>query len=313
MAGNGKGGRDFLDLGDWNAVCSMCGRKRKASEMVRNWQGMFRCPEHNEARHPQEYVRAVPDIQTPPWVQPPCDEFAGVCFPEDICDIADFAVADCAICDFTSPMSPAVVPSTTIYVDDFIDADNTLLANHVSNSGHRYGGISLTTGSGAVFPTTKKISSDRLVSTNSDYGLVTPSWTPPSANYYIQAVVRFVPVIVTSCSILLAGRVQDRANAFGETIGYILELGYDNPSVSWLIKIWSLNAGVLVDSLTLPALTVNQDYTLKFVLSGSTLTGYLDGVQKVTGTDTALTAAGVIGATIFTQRVQVGSIQSEAL
>lgn len=103
MAGNGKGGRDFLDLGDWNAVCSMCGRKRKASEMVRNWQGMFRCPEHNETRHPQEYVRAVPDVQTPPWVQPPCDEFAAVCFPLDITGIADYAVADCAICEYVSP------------------------------------------------------------------------------------------------------------------------------------------------------------------------------------------------------------------
>jgi hypothetical protein len=98
-----SGGRDYLDLGTWNASCSMCGRKRKANEMVRNWQGMYRCPEHNEVRHPQEYVRAVPDIQTPPWVQPESDVFAGVCFPNDQTAIADFAVADCAICDFVSP------------------------------------------------------------------------------------------------------------------------------------------------------------------------------------------------------------------
>lgn len=104
MSGWGRGGRDHLDLGDWNASCSMCGRKRKASEMVRNWQGQFRCPEHNEARHPQEYVRPVPDVQTPPWVQPPCDEFAGVCFPDDITGIADYAVADCAICEYVSPV-----------------------------------------------------------------------------------------------------------------------------------------------------------------------------------------------------------------
>lgn len=48
----------------------MCGRKRKASELVKNWQGMYRCPVHNEVRHPQDFVRAVPDVQTPPWVQP---------------------------------------------------------------------------------------------------------------------------------------------------------------------------------------------------------------------------------------------------
>lgn len=67
------GRADFWQPGDWNATCSMCGRKRKASTMVKNWQGMYRCPEHNEPRHPQDFVRSVADIQTPPWAQPPTD------------------------------------------------------------------------------------------------------------------------------------------------------------------------------------------------------------------------------------------------
>lgn len=66
-----KGRADYLALGNWNALCSMCGRKRKASEMVRNWEGQYRCPVHNEIRQPQDFVRGVPDIMTPPWVQPP--------------------------------------------------------------------------------------------------------------------------------------------------------------------------------------------------------------------------------------------------
>ncbi len=103
MSTLGSGGRDYLDLGTWNASCSMCGRKRKAQEMVRNWQGLYRCPEHNEPRHPQEYVRAVPDVETPPWTQPETDVFAAVCFPNDQTGIADWAIADCAICDYISP------------------------------------------------------------------------------------------------------------------------------------------------------------------------------------------------------------------
>lgn len=63
------GQADDLRLGDWNARCSMCNKKRKASELVKNWQGMWRCPEHNEPRHPQDFVRGIPDIQTPPWTQ----------------------------------------------------------------------------------------------------------------------------------------------------------------------------------------------------------------------------------------------------
>lgn len=66
-----KGPADYLDLGDWNARCSLCDCKAKASWLVRNWQGQYRCPQHNEPRQPQDFVRAVPDITTPPWTQHP--------------------------------------------------------------------------------------------------------------------------------------------------------------------------------------------------------------------------------------------------
>ena len=99
-------------LGDWLAVCSMCGHKRRASELVKNWQGMWRCPNHNEPRQPQDFVRAVPDIQTPPWVQPmPADRFQLVCFPNGISAIADYAVADCAIADFVHPAFDPTITS----------------------------------------------------------------------------------------------------------------------------------------------------------------------------------------------------------
>lgn len=67
------GRADYWQPGDWNAVCSQCGRKRKASDLIKNWQGMYRCREHDEPRHPQDFVRGVPDIQTPPWTQPPSE------------------------------------------------------------------------------------------------------------------------------------------------------------------------------------------------------------------------------------------------
>ena len=61
---------DFYKHGDWNAVCFQCGRKKKASELKKHWQGYWVCPEHWEARHPQDFVRAVPDNMPPPWAQP---------------------------------------------------------------------------------------------------------------------------------------------------------------------------------------------------------------------------------------------------
>ena len=68
---------DYLNLGDWNATCFECGRKKKASTLLKHWQGYYVCPEHFETRHPQDFVRAVHEKQTPPWTQPqPADSFA---------------------------------------------------------------------------------------------------------------------------------------------------------------------------------------------------------------------------------------------
>lgn len=64
------GRADYLVLGDWNVVCYQCGFKAKASQMEKNWQGFYVHPEHNEPRQEQDFVRGVPDNQTPPWVQP---------------------------------------------------------------------------------------------------------------------------------------------------------------------------------------------------------------------------------------------------
>ena len=70
--------RDYFSPGDWNVNCSMCGRKIKASSAVQNWQGQWRCQQHNEPRQPQDFVRAVPDIQTPPFVQIRNDSFVSI-------------------------------------------------------------------------------------------------------------------------------------------------------------------------------------------------------------------------------------------
>ena len=73
----GGGKADYLELGDWNAVCYECGRKFKASQLLRHWQGYYVCKEHWEPRQPQDFVRSINDVQTPPWVQPmPADTFA---------------------------------------------------------------------------------------------------------------------------------------------------------------------------------------------------------------------------------------------
>lgn len=106
---------DFLALGDWNALCSMCGHKFKASELTKNWQGQFRCRTCQEVRHPQDFVKAVPEREVPSWIQPrPRNVFAEFCTPNGSSAVADCAVADCAIADYIHPAFDANVEEEDI-------------------------------------------------------------------------------------------------------------------------------------------------------------------------------------------------------
>ena len=102
-------GADYLALGDWNAACAWCGRKRKASTMRQlppgvPGGGLRVCPDHWNPRQPQDFVRGIPDYQAPPWVQPEADNFVQICTPNTITAIAWYAEAGCAIAGYVSPM-----------------------------------------------------------------------------------------------------------------------------------------------------------------------------------------------------------------
>lgn len=99
------GHADYYEDGGWNATCYECGRKFKASEMQRQWQGYWVCRQHWEPRQPQDFVRAIPEKPSPPWVQPPADEYAAVCFPNDQSAIPDYAIPNCAKPDYISPFN----------------------------------------------------------------------------------------------------------------------------------------------------------------------------------------------------------------
>jgi hypothetical protein len=92
-----RGPADYLELGTWNARCSMCGKKEKANRMVRNWQGLYRCKECNEPRNAQDFVRGVQDIQAPAWVQPEEDIDEFVCTYNGCSAIAGWAVPGCSV------------------------------------------------------------------------------------------------------------------------------------------------------------------------------------------------------------------------
>lgn len=65
-----RGPKDYLKIGDHNAFCDRCGFKYKASELRKEWQGFMVCATCWEPRHPQEFVRSIPEKPAPPWSRP---------------------------------------------------------------------------------------------------------------------------------------------------------------------------------------------------------------------------------------------------
>lgn len=106
------GRADYLSLGDWNASCFQCGRKRKASTMKKHWQGYYVCPEHWEPRHPQDFVRGVKENPSVPWSQPAQIQFV---YPTNSTSaIAGIAISGLAIAGTGGNLNP---PGTTNFID----------------------------------------------------------------------------------------------------------------------------------------------------------------------------------------------------
>lgn len=62
--------------GTWAAICDRCGFRYASDLLKEDWQGLRLCRKCYEPRHPQEFVRGVPDNPAPPWTRPePADLF----------------------------------------------------------------------------------------------------------------------------------------------------------------------------------------------------------------------------------------------
>lgn len=98
MAGPRRGPEDFFSPGDWNVICSICGTKLKASEAVKNWQGMWRHPKCNEERQPQDFVTAIPTPEMAvPWAQPDLDTDNLICTLNGCSGIPGVAMPGCSL------------------------------------------------------------------------------------------------------------------------------------------------------------------------------------------------------------------------
>lgn len=117
--------------GTWRAICDRCGFELPSNLLIKDWQGLRVCKECWEPRHPQDFVRGVPDCQTPPWTRPEPPDI----FVELLCDmwssasLADFGVADCAKAD------------SEVTVEQLIDIFNPVAIAGIAVTGRSIAGV----------------------------------------------------------------------------------------------------------------------------------------------------------------------------
>lgn len=58
----------------WNALCDVCGFKKKSFDLRKRWDGMYCCHTCWEPRHPQDFLRARKETSNRlPWTRPDHD------------------------------------------------------------------------------------------------------------------------------------------------------------------------------------------------------------------------------------------------
>jgi hypothetical protein len=62
--------KNHLILGNWNALCDSCGRKFKALDLQKRWDGLMVCKEDYELRHPSDFLRVQKEKITVDFSRP---------------------------------------------------------------------------------------------------------------------------------------------------------------------------------------------------------------------------------------------------
>jgi len=68
------GRADYYKHGDNNVICDRCGFKYKASQLKKEWNGLWTCPFDWEPRHPQDLIKSKHDDQRPSLSRPGAED-----------------------------------------------------------------------------------------------------------------------------------------------------------------------------------------------------------------------------------------------
>lgn len=106
--------KTYLLRGSWNVICDRCGEKFKADELKREWTGLMVCEGCWEPRHPQDFLRSVPDKMSVPFVRPrPADIFVPITYTPTVNETVQVAETVLATSNFYRYI-PSIINGQTL-------------------------------------------------------------------------------------------------------------------------------------------------------------------------------------------------------
>ncbi len=98
--------------GQWLAICDRCGMQFLSNKLTKTWDGLMVDARCWEPRHPQEFVRGIPDELGVAWVSPDSAEI----------NISPFDYIDAGYWDQPSVVT-GVATDATYTTDRYLDMD----------------------------------------------------------------------------------------------------------------------------------------------------------------------------------------------
>lgn len=115
--------------GTWAAICDRCGFRFPSDQLIKDWTGLMVCRKDFETRHPQDFVRAVPDNQTPPWTRPE---------PTDVFIEPTYYDTPTLEIDFTTGVMPAEVTFTRSTTATYVNSNGALVTAAINEPRFQY-------------------------------------------------------------------------------------------------------------------------------------------------------------------------------
>jgi len=185
----------------------------------------------------------------------------------------------------TASLTVAASAGGAFVQDTFTQASLTPLASHTGEVGATWTAVPTMT-----INDLRVSSSGRLYNTTTFANYGRASGTPPNANYYVEGVITFLPVISGDAGAGIAGRVS-------ATVQTLYFTRYSESAGAW--QLYSIVNGTTVLLASFVAARPSTDATVRLTMNSSTISVSVNGTQVISVTNSAITAAGHAGVRYF--------------